>query len=230
MPSVLVPIADGSEEIETTCIVDTLVRAGAEVTLASVGPALQVKCSRGVKIVADVMMADVATREFDCIAVPGGMPGATHIAGSAPFMSALRAHAAAGKVVGAICAAPAVVLLPAGLIPAGAAATCHPAFASKLEACSEERVVRVRPPRAQPYPPSRLSSWAVGGFGGGGSAAALLHTPASWCGRWSRASSSRRAGRARRSSLRSRWSHFCSMRRRRPRLRARCSPSDEVKR
>ena len=55
MVSVLVPIADGSEEIETVCIVDTLVRAGAEVTVASVMPGrLQCTMSRGLKIVADV--------------------------------------------------------------------------------------------------------------------------------------------------------------------------------
>lgn len=55
--SVLVPIADGSEEIETVCIVDTLVRAGAKVTLASVTDSLNVVCSRGVKITADVKIS-----------------------------------------------------------------------------------------------------------------------------------------------------------------------------
>ena len=45
---VLVPIADGTEEIEAVSIVDTLRRAGAEVTVASVGQ-LQVTASRGVK-------------------------------------------------------------------------------------------------------------------------------------------------------------------------------------
>lgn len=76
MASVLVPVADGSEEIETVCIVDTLVRAGATVTLASVTDSLKVKCSRGVNILADVTMSSLTTHEFDAIAVPGGMPGA----------------------------------------------------------------------------------------------------------------------------------------------------------
>ena len=44
--TVLVPVADGSEEIETVSIVDTLVRAGAAVTMASVEPQrLHVKCT-----------------------------------------------------------------------------------------------------------------------------------------------------------------------------------------
>ena len=49
---VLVPIADGSEEIETTCITDTLTRFGAEVTTASVMPEGRLLCkmSRGIKV------------------------------------------------------------------------------------------------------------------------------------------------------------------------------------
>lgn len=51
---VLVPIADDSEEIETTCITDTLTRFGADVVVASVKPPgpdqLVCKMSRGVKV------------------------------------------------------------------------------------------------------------------------------------------------------------------------------------
>ncbi|MGK3741690.1 MAG: hypothetical protein ACI90V_008544 [Bacillariaceae sp.] len=48
---VLVPIADGSEEIETACITDTLTRFGADVTIASVmGGDLVCKMSRGMKV------------------------------------------------------------------------------------------------------------------------------------------------------------------------------------
>jgi 4-methyl-5(b-hydroxyethyl)-thiazole monophosphate biosynthesis len=137
----LVPISDGSEEIETVAIVDTLVRAGVKVTMASVCDSLTVKCSRGVSINADAKIADVAGQQFDCIAVPGGMPGAQKIGECVPFMDMLKAHAAAGKVHGAICAAPAVALLPNGMIPDGAPVTCHPGFASKLPNRVDERVV-----------------------------------------------------------------------------------------
>ena len=141
-PTVLVPIADGSEEIETVCIQDTLVRAGVSVTIASVMPEGRLQCtmSRGLKVVADKSIEEAAAQEFDAIAVPGGMPGAKTISESAVFVDLLKAHVAAGKTYGAICAAPAVVLHAHGLIPAGAKATCFPAFADKLEACSEERV------------------------------------------------------------------------------------------
>ena len=40
---VLVPVADGSEDIEMACITDVLVRAGATVTVASVMPHIQVE-------------------------------------------------------------------------------------------------------------------------------------------------------------------------------------------
>lgn len=87
-------------------------------------------------------MAEIdSTTAFDLIAVPGGMPGASNIAACAPFMEMLKGHVEAGKVYGAICAAPAIVLLPNGLLPEGAPATCHPGFADKLPACSEDRVV-----------------------------------------------------------------------------------------
>ena len=49
---VLVPISDGSEEIETCCITDTLTRFGADVVVASVKPDGELKCkmSRGIQV------------------------------------------------------------------------------------------------------------------------------------------------------------------------------------
>ena len=139
--TVLVPIANGSEEIETVCIVDTLVRAGAKVVVASVEADKQCQRSRCVHMVRDVLVSDVAGENFDCIAVPGGMPGAQTISDNAQFMALLSKHVGEGKLYGAICAAPAVVLQAHGLIPSGAVATSFPAFAEKLENYSEERVV-----------------------------------------------------------------------------------------
>lgn len=71
---VLVPIADDSEEIETTCITDTLVRFGAEVVVASVKPDGELKCkmSRGINILADTTIDEACKQEWDLIALPGG--------------------------------------------------------------------------------------------------------------------------------------------------------------
>ncbi len=138
---VLVPIADGSEEIEAVCIIDTLRRAGAEVTVASVGK-LQVTASRGVKIVADARIADCTGQTYDCIVLPGGMPGAEHLRDSAKLIEMLREQKQAGRLYAAICAAPAVVLQHHKLLEK-VRATCHPAFLSKLNPAhaSDERVV-----------------------------------------------------------------------------------------
>jgi protein deglycase len=141
-PRVLVPVADGNEEIELVCIVDTLRRAAAEVTVAAVGAAREVTCSRGLRVVADALLADLDGRPFDLIALCGGMPGAEHLHDSAPLAARLSDQAERGRWLAAICAAPAVVLAPLGLL-AGRRATCHPAFYERLDPAlrAEDRVV-----------------------------------------------------------------------------------------
>ena len=129
-PTVLVPIADGTEEIEAVCIIDVLRRAGAEVTVASVGDR-QITASRGVKIVADCQIEDCREDDFDLIALPGGIPGAEHLRDSQALLDLLRRHRSAGGLYGAICAAPAVVLSHHGLLD-GRRATSHPAFQEYL--------------------------------------------------------------------------------------------------
>ena len=140
-PKVLVPIADGSEEIETTGIQDTLVRAGCEVTIASVmpGPLAACKMSRGIKVLADKTIQECASAEWDAIVLPGGMPGAEHLRDCAPLTALLKKQKADGKLYAAICAAPAVVFGAHGLQPANI--TSYPAFKDKVPNWSEERVV-----------------------------------------------------------------------------------------
>lgn len=140
---VLVPIADGSEEIETTCITDTLTRFGADVTTASVMPEGQLVCkmSRGIKIIADISIEDAEKEEFDLVVCPGGMPGAEHMRDSKGLISILEKQKAAGKYYAAVCAAPAVVLASNGLLNEGGA-TCYPApqFREKLVNPVDDRV------------------------------------------------------------------------------------------
>jgi 4-methyl-5(b-hydroxyethyl)-thiazole monophosphate biosynthesis len=139
---VLVPIATGSEEIETACIVDILRRAGADVTVASCSPdtsSLVVKMSRGMNFVADASVAACANNQYDLIALPGGMPGATGLAANQTLIALLQAQNTRGAPYAAMCAAPAVVLTSAGLL-AGKAATAHPAFTDKLGQARTESV------------------------------------------------------------------------------------------
>lgn len=130
MSKVLVPIANGSEEIEAVTVIDTLRRAGAEVTVASVNE-LQIKASRGVNIVADQLIADCVDQDWDLVVIPGGMPGAANIRDSVEVTTILRRQFEQGRPYAAICAGPVVVLQHHGLL-AGLSATAHPGFADQL--------------------------------------------------------------------------------------------------
>mmetsp|Transcript_29532 Transcript_29532/g.84575 ORF Transcript_29532/g.84575 Transcript_29532/m.84575 type:complete len:304 (+) Transcript_29532:80-991(+) len=122
---VLVPVANDSEEIETACITDVLTRAGAEVTVASVEPELQVRMSRGLKVVADKLIGDCAGEQWDAIACPGGMPGAERLRDSEDLTKLLTEQRSSGRVTAAVCASPAVIFATHGLI--GDTATSYPA-------------------------------------------------------------------------------------------------------
>ena len=139
----LVPVANGTEEMECVIIADVLRRSGVEVCLASVEEDSKlVRCSRDVAIVADECLGNVKDENFDLIAVPGGMPGAERLRDSADLSTALANHGPGG-LVGAICAAPQVVLQGNGLFQ-GKSMTSHPAFQEKLTGpkSAAERVVK----------------------------------------------------------------------------------------
>lgn len=128
---VLVPIADGCEELEAVTIIDILRRAGADVVVASVD-SLQVTASRGVKLVADRLLPGCVDETYDLIALPGGMPGAEHFRDSKELVGMLKRRKEEGKLYAAICASPPVVFQPHGLLE-GKKATCHPGRVGTLE-------------------------------------------------------------------------------------------------
>ena len=141
--SVLVPIADGSEEIEAVTLIDVLRRAGAEVTVASCAAdgRLEITASRGLHIVADLAIDQCRVQEFDLIVLPGGLRGAENLRDCAALVEMLKQQKSAGRCYGAICAAPQLVLAHHGLLD-DRQATGHPAFQNQLpNARPEERVV-----------------------------------------------------------------------------------------
>ena len=131
MSRVLVPLAQGCEEIEAATIVDVLRRAGVDVVTAGLAPG-PVRGSHGMQLVPDTSLDAVLEERFDMVALPGGMPGASHLAGDARLLALLRRMAEAGKYVAAICAAP-TVLAQAGLLR-GKAATSYPGFLDRSPA------------------------------------------------------------------------------------------------
>jgi len=131
---VLIPIADGSEDIEAVTIIDTLRRAGAKATVASctADGSLTVTCSQKTKITADTHIEHCVGKPFHLIALPGGMPGAENLRDCQALTTLLHDQQKAGKWYAAICAAPAVVLAYHGLLD-NVHATCYPTFMDQME-------------------------------------------------------------------------------------------------
>lgn len=139
----LVPVAHGSEDIEAITLIDVLRRAGIAVTVASVAMTREVVFAHGTCVTADTLHSEVASRSFDLIVLPGGMPGAEHLRDTPALIAQLQAQDARGALFAAICAAPGVVLGTHGLIGARKA-TAYPGFEGLLPAGSfvDQRVVR----------------------------------------------------------------------------------------
>ena len=129
--TVLVPVADGTEELEAVAIIDILRRAGAAVTVASVSGRRRITASRGVVIEADELIGNCVNQDYDLVVLPGGIPGAERLRDSAALIDLLKRQRQKAGLYGAICASPAVVLEHHGLL-AGRQATCHPGFADRL--------------------------------------------------------------------------------------------------
>ena len=145
---VLILLAEGFEEVEAITPIDYLRRAGIEVTTARVGVKSDisnthgecqavVKGSHNIPVVADSTL-DALLKEgkldpsvWDGVVVPGGIPGADNLAASGETGTFLKAMAAAEKWVFCICAAPARVLSPLGLL-AGKNFTCYPGEEGKV--------------------------------------------------------------------------------------------------
>ncbi|MEW6132147.1 MAG: DJ-1 family glyoxalase III [Pseudomonadota bacterium] len=130
MAKVLVPLAEGCEELEAVTIIDLLRRAGIEVVTASLQPGI-VKASRGTRLMPDAVLDDVLHDDFDMIVLPGGMPGAQHLKEDPRIIGLLKKMAEQGKYTAAICAAP-MVLAEAGLL-AGKRATSYPGSLDRIE-------------------------------------------------------------------------------------------------
>ena len=108
MASVLVPLAQGCEELEAITIVDLLRRAEIEVITASLDEQ-PITASRGTKIIADTTLDQVLEQEFDMVVLPGGLPGADNLNNDTRVHHVLQRTANNNKPIGAICAAPKVL-------------------------------------------------------------------------------------------------------------------------
>lgn len=140
----LVCLAPGSEETEAVTTIDILVRAGINVTTTSVASdgALEIVCSRGVRLLADTRLVDVADQKFDVVVLPGGIKGAECFRDSPLLVATVEQTHKEGRLVAAICAAPALVLEHHKLFPVGNM-TGFPALKDKIDSTKwmDQRVV-----------------------------------------------------------------------------------------
>jgi len=127
--TVLIVLADGFEEIEAITPMDVLRRAGIDVIVAGVGKR-EIVGAHDITIKTDLILEQYQDTP-DAVVLPGGMPGAENLKKSEALRSLLQKMKRSGKVIGAICASPAVVLAPSGILD-GKKATCFPGFENEF--------------------------------------------------------------------------------------------------
>ncbi len=145
--TVLVPLAEGFEEIEAATIVDVLRRADLGVVTAALGDR-DVRGAHDIVFRADTTLDQIRSEgeRFDAVVLPGGMPGASNLRDDRRVSDAVRTTHAEGGLVAAICAAP--IALEASGVLKGRRATAYPGFGDQLQSAAEtcdDRVVEDGP-------------------------------------------------------------------------------------
>jgi len=137
---VVVPLADGFEEIEFSTIVDILRRAGADVITAGLKEGA-IEGRSGVKMIPDLSIDKINPDDFDVVVLPGGSPGFVNLGNDERVLNLVKKMYDRGKYVTAICGAPSV-LSKAGALKKRKA-TIHPTCKEMLGDAQyvDERVV-----------------------------------------------------------------------------------------
>lgn len=142
MKKAIIVLAEGFEEVEATIPADVLRRSEVEVTIAGLGK-LEIKGAHNITIKTDVLFDDYKDKP-DVVIFPGGLPGAENLALSLKVKDLILRMDAEKKLIAAICASPALVLAPLGILK-GKTATCYPGMESNFLSGtkhSKERVVQ----------------------------------------------------------------------------------------
>jgi len=129
MATVLVPLAEGFEEVEAVAMIDIMRRGGIEVLVRSLKEELDITGANGIVLKAENTIYDVTAEDIDMIALPGGWGGTDRLAEDEHVQSLLRAMDVKGKDIGAICAAP-FALNAAGVLKPNF--TCYPSVEEQI--------------------------------------------------------------------------------------------------
>jgi len=140
MGKILIPLAEGFEEIEAVTNIDVLRRAGLDVITAGIG-SKNIEGDHGIKVEADTVISEIDTADLDAVVLPGGMPGAANLRDSNKLRNIIKKLNEENKLCAAICAAP-IVFEAAGILD-GRKATSYPGYDKDMTSCNyqEDRVV-----------------------------------------------------------------------------------------
>ena len=133
MAAILLPIAQGFEEVEAVSLIDVLRRGGLAVRVATVDPHKDdnlVLGANGITLQADTNIKNVVADDFDMILLPGGWENTYTLADNETVQNLLKEFKANNKVIGSICAA-AYALKKADVL--GNNYTCYPAAADEVD-------------------------------------------------------------------------------------------------
>jgi len=135
MPSVLLPLANGSEDLEAITVLNILRRAGIEAISASLD-GQPIRGSRGTMLIPDTSLEEALKHRFDMVVLPGGQPGTNNLKADTRIIKLLQDMASDGRYVCAICAAPSI-LATAGLLD-GKRATSFPGALNAFPRVSQQ--------------------------------------------------------------------------------------------
>ncbi len=129
MPKVLVPLAEGFEEIEAVSMIDIMRRGGIEVLVRALDDRMEVAGAHGITIKTEGSVAGINADDIDMIVLPGGWGGTNRLAEDENVQNLLKAMDEKGKNIGAICAAP-FALNAAGVLKENY--TCYPSVEKEI--------------------------------------------------------------------------------------------------
>ena len=129
-------VNNGLEECEALVTYDLLYRAGIETDL--VGFTDEVTSSHEVTFKAHKLIDDIMSTDYDCLILPGGMPGTTHLENDERVQKLIDEFVKQDKYIAAICAAPSI-LIHKGLLKDNKF-ICYPGFESGLSPANEKAV------------------------------------------------------------------------------------------
>jgi 4-methyl-5(b-hydroxyethyl)-thiazole monophosphate biosynthesis len=134
----IMPFANGFEEIEALAVVDLLRWAGIQVDMVGIVGSV-ITGARGVRVMMDKRLNEVRIDDYDGIILPGGSPGYENLGKSRVVMEAIKQLNDRGKLVAAICYSP-MLLAKAGVLD-NRKATVYPGMENNIPYPREEKVV-----------------------------------------------------------------------------------------